>query len=270
VFYSDRTLDRTLHRTRFSFTTTSGLSVHQRVRSFPKVSFKIYDRTLHQTRLCQPSRPVPATTTASGHPFQFFGQNMTRLCQHPIMHNRTRLVILGAYWNVTGCCLHRVWSFDHRVRSSRKKRISPFEPFDWISRFSFHPPPPVLDEIPSDAVSPSRRDRAFLAEPPHHRRRTLPSTPVPCLHAREPAARSPAPPRLRSRPVPPSIAPPEPPEPPEQLCAQATTVSCPLPAARAQSLQDPRPLTEQPNPSHPNPFTEAFCECLSLRSSPSP
>jgi hypothetical protein len=40
--------------------------------------------------------------------------------------NRTRPVILGAYWNVIGCCLHRVRSFDHHVRSSRKKRISPF------------------------------------------------------------------------------------------------------------------------------------------------
>jgi hypothetical protein len=40
--------------------------------------------------------------------------------------NRTRPVILGVYWNVTGRCLHRVRSFDHRVRSSREKRISPF------------------------------------------------------------------------------------------------------------------------------------------------
>jgi hypothetical protein len=44
--------DRTLHWTRFCFTTASGLDVHQRVRSFPKNFSKIYDRTLHQTRRC--------------------------------------------------------------------------------------------------------------------------------------------------------------------------------------------------------------------------
>jgi hypothetical protein len=63
-------LDWTLHRTRFSFTTVSGLGVHQRVRSFPKFLFEISNWTLHRTRLCRPPRPVPVTTTASGHPFQ--------------------------------------------------------------------------------------------------------------------------------------------------------------------------------------------------------
>jgi hypothetical protein len=51
---------------------------------------------------------------------------MTGLCQRPILPNRTRSVVPGAYWTVTGRCLHRVWPCDHRVRSSREKRISPF------------------------------------------------------------------------------------------------------------------------------------------------
>jgi hypothetical protein len=126
AFYSDRTLDRTLHRTRFSFTTASGLSVHQCVRSFPKFFFGTSNRMLHRTRPCQPPRLVPITTTASGHLFQLSGLCLTGRCQRPIVDNRTRPVILGAYWNVTGRCLHRVRSFDHRVRSSRLKRIYPF------------------------------------------------------------------------------------------------------------------------------------------------
>jgi hypothetical protein len=52
AFNSDRTLDQTLHRTRFCFTIVSGPSVHQRVRSFPKIFLKICDRTPHRTRLC--------------------------------------------------------------------------------------------------------------------------------------------------------------------------------------------------------------------------
>jgi hypothetical protein len=126
AFYSDRTLDRTLHRTWFCFTTASGLGVHQRVRSFPKFFFETSNRTLHRTRPCRPPRLVPVSTTASDHPFQISGLCQTGCCQRPIVDNRTRPVIPGAYWNVTGRCLHHVRSFDHRVRSSRIKRISPF------------------------------------------------------------------------------------------------------------------------------------------------
>jgi hypothetical protein len=114
-FYSDRTL----HRTRFCFTTTSGPCVHQRVRSFLKFFFETSNRTLHRTRPCRPPCPVPVTTTTSE-------LCQTGRCQRPIVDNRTRPVIPGAYWNVTGRCLHRVRSFNHRVRSSRIKRISPF------------------------------------------------------------------------------------------------------------------------------------------------
>jgi hypothetical protein len=126
AFNSDRTLDRTLHRTWFCFTTASGhasTSVSGHSRSF---FFETSNRTLHRTHPCRPPRPVPVTTTVSGHLFHLSVQNQTGRCQRPIVDNRMRPVILGAYWNVTGRCLHRVRSFDHRVRSSRVKRISPF------------------------------------------------------------------------------------------------------------------------------------------------
>jgi hypothetical protein len=86
--------------------------------------FETSNRTLHRTCPCRPPRPVPVITTVSSHPFQVSGQNLTGRCQRPIVDNRTRSVIPGAYWNVTGRCLHRVRSFDHRIWSSREKRIS--------------------------------------------------------------------------------------------------------------------------------------------------
>jgi hypothetical protein len=111
--------------------------VHQRIRSFLKFFFKTSNRTLHRMRPCRPPRPVPVTTTASSHPSQFSGQIKTGRYQRPIMDNQTRSVISGAYWNVTGRCLHHVRSFDHRVWSSRIKQISPFFNHTVGSRFRF-------------------------------------------------------------------------------------------------------------------------------------
>jgi hypothetical protein len=79
--------------------------------------------------------------------------------------NRTRPVIPGAYWNVTRRGLHRVRSFDHHVRSSRKKRISPFLTVRLDLVFLFHPP---------SSFSPSHR----LAVPPpprHHLATAVPA-----------------------------------------------------------------------------------------------
>jgi hypothetical protein len=179
-------MDQTLHRTRFRFTTASGLRVHQRVRSFLKFFFETSNRTLHRTHPCRPPRPVPVTTTASGHPFQIFGLCQTGRCQRPIVDNRTRPVIPGPYWNVTGRCLHRVWSFDHRVRSSRKKRISPFLTvrLDLVS-LVFPRPLSVLTVSPPPCHCRARRPRPRL----RHRRCRAHA----CATARRPR------PRLRHR-----------------------------------------------------------------------
>jgi hypothetical protein len=87
---------------------------------------------------------------------------MTGRCQHPIVDNRTRPVIPGAYWNVTGRCLHRVRSFDHRVRSSREKQISPFLTVRLDLTLSFSSAAAVL------AISRARLPRRADAPPPPH------------------------------------------------------------------------------------------------------
>jgi hypothetical protein len=139
---------------------------------------------------------------------------MTGLCQRPIVHNRTCSVIPGAYWTVTRCCLHRVRSCDHRVRSSREERISPFLTVrSDLVRFLFRLyPPPTSPRSrappPRLATAPLQPCRALAPAPA-----AVPSTPcsrrasAPCLRAREPATRSPAPPRHRSHPASPSHAP---------------------------------------------------------------
>jgi hypothetical protein len=98
------------------------------------------------------------------------------------MHNRTRPVVPGAYWTMTGHCLHRVLSCDHRVRSSREKQISPFLIVcsDLVS-FSFvsirrRPYPSRTRRDPERrllAEPPCHRIRAPLACCPHHRRMLL-------------------------------------------------------------------------------------------------
>jgi hypothetical protein len=109
---------------------------------------------LHRTRPYRPPCPILVTTIASGHLFQVSRQNLTGRCQRPIVDNRTCPIILGAYWNVTGRCLHH-------VRSSREKRISPFLIVRLDLNLVFHPPP----------YSPFRR--LAVTPPLRHHRRTL-------------------------------------------------------------------------------------------------
>jgi hypothetical protein len=261
--------------------------VHQRVRSFLKFFVEISNRTLHRTRLCRPPRPVPATTTASGHLFKFFGQFVTGLCQRPIVHNRTRpivhnqtrLVIPGAYWNATGRCLHRVRSFNHCVRSSREKRISPFLTVRLdLDPSSFSSATTRSRRIPSAACPPSCRDRVLLAEPPCHRRRAplLAAALCRAVLAREctpglrsaSAARPQPPPRPRRSTA--AAAPPEPPEPPEKSRALALAPpSWSLPAACAPSSEVLTHRRENPNPSHSICSPRLFARFSSPRLSPS-
>jgi hypothetical protein len=157
---------------------------------------------------------------------------VTGLCPRLIVHNRTHPVIPGAYWSVTGRCLYRVRSFDHRVRSSRKKRISPLLTVrSDLVRSLFIRRRPYSTKSRAPPYSP-RSLAPLLAEPPHHRRRVpllaaAPCRPRPRVHA-------------------------GPPQPPPQLpcvavlratgAAGATeaasrpssNVSCSLPATRAQ------------------------------------
>jgi hypothetical protein len=120
---------------------------------------------------------------------------MTGLCQRPIVHNRTRLVIPGAYWTMTGCCLHRVWSCDHRVQSSREKRISPFLTVrSDLVRFSF----------PSQSAA---NHAEILSAASSSSRRTTAAAPCPRSHAHSRAFRARAvPPRRASTPVSPLLA----------------------------------------------------------------
>jgi hypothetical protein len=163
-----------------------------------------------------------------------------------------RPIVLGAYWTVTRRCLHRVRSCDHRVRSSRKKRILPFLTVRSDLAFLF-----LLDPKPFRALPPHR-----AATPPSsHRIHTVPSLPRPqprhprLRRASAPAkhaARSPVPLCHRSRPAPPpSVSPPPSSVPPEQPHTPPRP-NPPLPrlqTARAPPLRGPRPLSRNPNPS---------------------
>jgi hypothetical protein len=126
-------------------------------------------------RPCRPPRPVPVTTTAFGHLFQVSRQNLIGRCQRPIVDNRTRPVIPRAYWNVTGRCLHRVRSFNHRVRSSRKKRISPFLTvrLDLVFLFIHHRFSRRLAVSPSPRHHRARRPRQSSAIARHARTELL-------------------------------------------------------------------------------------------------
>jgi hypothetical protein len=173
---------------------------------------------------------------------------MTGLCQRPIVHNRTRPVVLGAYWTMIGRCLHRVRSCDHRVRSSREKRISPI--FNRTSGSRVFPPSSQstanLAMTSSAALLPSRRTTAVPSLPcpqPRHPRPCPRRASVPRLHAREPAAHSPAPPHHRSRPAPPSSTPPEQPRAPPRLSTTAVSLNT-LPSS-APPLRGPRPLPRE-------------------------
>jgi hypothetical protein len=204
---------------------------------------------------------------------------VTGLCQRPIVYNRTRPVILGAYWNATGRCLHRVRSFDHRVRSSREKRISPFLTVHLdLDPSSFSSVTARTRRIPSAAYPPSRCDRVFLAEPPRHRHRAPLLAAAPCravlARARTPGLHSasvacPQPP-LRPRRSTTTAVPPEPPEPPEKSRALALAPpSWSLPTARAPSSEVLDHRRENPNPSHSICSPRLFVRFLSPRSSPS-
>jgi hypothetical protein len=106
---------------------------------------------------------------------------MSESCQRPIVDNRTRPVILGAYWNVTGRCLHRVRSFDHRVRSSREKWISPFLTIRLDLTLSISSAVAVLAvsrarlprraAAPPPPCAPARSHSCARAMPQHHRAR---------------------------------------------------------------------------------------------------
>jgi hypothetical protein len=136
-----------------------------------------------------------------------FWENMTRLCQRPIVHNRTRPVIPGAYWTVTGRCLHRVRSCDHRIQSSCEKRISPFLTVRSDLAFflflldpqPFRAPPPHRVAASPPSPRPARHrsrvataaiQRTTRADP----RTTVPERPLPRLRpARAPPLRGPCP-----------------------------------------------------------------------------
>jgi hypothetical protein len=117
---------------------------------------------------------------------------MTGLCQRPIVHNRTRPVVPGAYWTVTGQCLRRVRSCDHHVWSSRKKRISPF--------LTVRSDLVLLSKKFFTVPNSRRRCRSLAQPPPSHRPRPRLSTAAP-RHARARAFLA------RARAVPPRCAP---------------------------------------------------------------
>jgi hypothetical protein len=182
---------------------------------------------------------------------------MTGLCQRPIVHNRTRPVVLGAYWTVTGRCLHRVRSCDHCVRSSHEKRISPFLTvrsdlvFFFFSSLSSAAPNPRHNLAAAAAVQRHRcraavhaRAQALHRSRAHHRSRAL--------------HRSRARHRLRAREL--AIPPPQPSRrattsTTARLCSlsvhrrRVLTLSAARATARSQHLLSRRPNPRRPNPS---------------------
>jgi hypothetical protein len=179
---------------------------------------------------------------------------MTGLCQRPIMHNRTRPVIPGAYWTVTGRYLHRIRSCDQRVRSSREKRISPFLTIcSDLARFSFPSQSAAnLAEFPCAAISPSHRTSTVPSLPCPA---AVPSSPAlaPCLRATLPRTRSPllaatAPPRHHSSPAPPPSGPPPPSSAPlERPSATAPeTPAAASPNSSRATTSRPAPTAEEP------------------------
>jgi hypothetical protein len=190
------------------------------------------------------------------------------------MHNRTRPVVPGAYWTVTGRCLHRVRSCDHRVRSSDKKRISLF--LTVRSDLVFH-----LFRLKSAANSLSSRalpscraaaPRRALAPTPCSRAAPSSPAPAPCLRAtlpRLPISTAAAPPHLHSSRKRRRLAHHHGPVCHHRRAVQRATAVEPTRAHKARTRC--RFSERNPNPSHPNPFVEAFFMKFSTpRTSPSP
>jgi hypothetical protein len=171
---------------------------------------------------------------------------MTGLCQRPIVHNRTRPVIPGAYWTVTGRCLHRVWSCDHRVRSSREKRISSFLTVRSDLVFPSKNPSQLRTLAVLAVISPPPpQSSAAAAEPPSmsapERRR------IQRLHSRArhqsrpPQPRKPPPPRPRARR---SAAVAEPPRHCVPMLAVRAATACPR--SLPERLRSRAAIAEQP------------------------
>jgi hypothetical protein len=151
---------------------------------------------------------------------------------------------------VTGRCLHRVRSFDHRVWSSREKRISPFVTIRLdLMFFSFQSQaPPYSLNRPS---SPNRCATAAVhpcSQPqPRPRRAAAPPRPRPC-RAAQPPQRVHSRHRSRAAGAPRAVRAPAPPQ------------AFPLPRTQLRGFHPPPQKT----------LTLATCFISSPRSSPSP